>query len=563
MASSSRRLRAFKRWMKSQGIEYSDTLEFIDCPDQGISVRTLSDLHEGDVVANIPKTACLTIKTSGAREMIESASLDGLLGLSVALMYEKSLDQDSPWAGYLQLLPPQECLPLVWTLGEVDSLLPGTELHKAIKEDKTLMYEDWKENILPLIYSASQSLDPSSFSVEEYFAARSLISSRSFMIDEYHGSGMVPLADLFNHKTGAEDVHFTSVSPNQEYEDDVDSENSDKNELSKISDYDETASTSSENSYIHSDSDLLSMPGEDPMMLQMIMVREVKSGDEEIKLPPRYVGYLRSLKEDILHLIFIRFAIRMSVGIFIWKNKGSGLSWNIARDIIALVFNTYGSLGNAALLHRYGFTEPNNPFDIVNIDLELVLKWGCSLFSSRHCRSRLSLWRRLYLSGSTSEDSEYFEISFDGEPEMELLSLLYIMLLPDDTCHKLDITICTADKVNGNIGMILSEKHDITWDTSSKISKELLLTEKVCDALLALADIRESCYGSNSIDEDMEALKRSCMKERKLYHSLVLRTSERRILEKLRTYATAGALRSRTFQNANKTSTRRKRLKKH
>ncbi|XP_039028883.1 ribosomal lysine N-methyltransferase 3 isoform X2 [Hibiscus syriacus] len=387
---ASRRLRAFKRWMKSQGIEYSDTLEFIDCPDQGISVRTLSDLHEGDVVANIPKTACLTIKTSGAREMIESASLDGLLGLSVALMYEKSLDQDSPWAGYLQLLPPQECLPLVWTLGEVDSLLPGTELHKAIKEDKTLMYEDWKENILPLIYSASQSLDPSSFSVEEYFAARSLISSRSFMIDEYHGSGMVPLADLFNHKTGAEDVHFTSVSPNQEYEDDVDSENSDKNELSKISDYDETASTSSENSYIHSDSDLLSMPGEDPMMLQMIMVREVKSGDE--------------------------------------------------------VFNTYGSLGNAALLHRYGFTEPNNPFDIVNIDLELVLKWGCSLFSSRHCRSRLSLWRRLYLSGSTSEDSEYFEISFDGEPEMELLSLLYIMLLPDDTCHKLDITICTADK---------------------------------------------------------------------------------------------------------------------
>ncbi|XP_022741448.1 N-lysine methyltransferase setd6 isoform X3 [Durio zibethinus] len=447
---TSRRLRAFKRWMKSEGIECSDTLEFTDCPEQEISVRALCDLKEGDVVAKIPKAACLTIKTSGAREMIESAGLDGPLGLSVALMYEKSLGQDSPWAGYLQLLRRQECLPLVWTLRELDSLLCGTELHK---------------------------------------------------IDEYHGFGMVPLADLFNHKTGAEDVHFTSVCSNQEYDNDADSDNSDNNKLSKISVQDKKAlgaASNGENSYIHSDSEYSSSFGDDPMMLQMIMVREVKSGVE--------------------------------------------------------VFNTYGSLGNAALLHRYGFTEPNNPFDIVNIDLELVLKWGFSLFSNRYCRAKLSLWRRLDFSGCVSENSEYFEISSDGEPQRELLTLLYIMLLPEDACHKLDINICTADKVGECIGMMLSEKHNIKWDGSSEISKELLLTEKVCNALLALADIRESCYGSKTIDEDMEALKRCCMKERKLYHSLVLRISERKILEKLRTFATIGA---QTFQTAKKTFTRK------
>ncbi|XP_022741447.1 N-lysine methyltransferase setd6 isoform X2 [Durio zibethinus] len=498
---ASRRLRAFKRWMKSEGIECSDTLEFTDCPEQEISVRALCDLKEGDVVAKIPKAACLTIKTSGAREMIESAGLDGPLGLSVALMYEKSLGQDSPWAGYLQLLRRQECLPLVWTLRELDSLLCGTELHKTVKEDKALIYEDWKESILPLVYLAPQTFSPCAFSVEEYFAARSLIASRSFQIDEYHGFGMVPLADLFNHKTGAEDVHFTSVCSNQEYDNDADSDNSDNNKLSKISVQDKKAlgaASNGENSYIHSDSEYSSSFGDDPMMLQMIMVREVKSGVE--------------------------------------------------------VFNTYGSLGNAALLHRYGFTEPNNPFDIVNIDLELVLKWGFSLFSNRYCRAKLSLWRRLDFSGCVSENSEYFEISSDGEPQRELLTLLYIMLLPEDACHKLDINICTADKVGECIGMMLSEKHNIKWDGSSEISKELLLTEKVCNALLALADIRESCYGSKTIDEDMEALKRCCMKERKLYHSLVLRISERKILEKLRTFATIGA---QTFQTAKKTFTRK------
>ncbi|XVF58909.1 hypothetical protein PTKIN_Ptkin07bG0103800 [Pterospermum kingtungense] len=481
---ASRRLRAFKRWMKSQGIECSDTLEFTDCPEQGISVRALCDLKEGDVVATIPKAACLTIKTSGARQIIESAGLDGALGLSLALMYEKSLGHDSPWAGYLQLLPPQECLPLVWTLEELDSLLCGTELHKTVKEDKALIYEDWKENILPLVYSAPQTLRPISFSVEEYFAARSLIASRSFQIDEYHGFGMVPLADLFNHKTGAEDVHITSVSSNLESDDDADSNNSDNNELNKISVLDKKASgtdSTGENSYIHSDSEYSSVSGNDPMMLQMIMVREVKSGVE--------------------------------------------------------VFNTYGSLGNAALLHRYGFTESYNPFDIVNIDLELVLKWGCTLFSSRYSRARLSLWRRLDFFGCVSENSEYFEISYDGEPQMELLALLYIILLPEDAFDKLDISICTANKINGCIGMILSEKHDIAQDRSSEISKELLVTEEVCSGLLSLADSRESCYGSESMDEDMEALKRCCMKETKMYHSLVLRISERRILEKLRTYA--------------------------
>lgn len=117
--------------MKSQGFEWSDALEFVDTPEEGIAVRALCQLKEGDVVAKMPKETCLTIKTSGARDIIEEAGFEGHLGLAVAIMYERSLGGDSPWAGYLQLLPHQECLPLVWTLHEVNELLCGTELHQA------------------------------------------------------------------------------------------------------------------------------------------------------------------------------------------------------------------------------------------------------------------------------------------------------------------------------------------------------------------------------------------------------------------------------------------------
>lgn len=117
--------------MTTQEIQCSDALQFTDSRDDGIAVKALCDLREGDVVANIPKLACLTVKTSSACSIIEEAGLGGYLGLSVALMYERSLGENSNWAGYLQLLPDKECLPLLWSLEDVDQFLCGTELHKV------------------------------------------------------------------------------------------------------------------------------------------------------------------------------------------------------------------------------------------------------------------------------------------------------------------------------------------------------------------------------------------------------------------------------------------------
>lgn len=195
-------------------------------------------------------------------------------------------------------------------------------------------------------------------------------------------------------------------------------------------------------------------------------------------------------------------------------------------------------MGNAGLLHRYGFTEQDNPYDIVNIDLELVLRWCSSLFSRRYGRARVSLWRRLGHSACVSQNSEYFEISSNGEPQIELLILLYIILLPEDVYGKLDISVSTAGNILRSSETTLSDDYYILSKEASNMSKEHLLTRKVCDALLSVADMRESLYGLNSIEDDIEALGRCCcVRERKLFHSLMLRISERKILEKLRNYA--------------------------
>ncbi|CAJ1976376.1 unnamed protein product [Sphenostylis stenocarpa] len=503
---ASRRLRTLKRWMKSKGFQWSDALEFVDTPEEGIAVRALCELKEGDVVAKMPKEACLTTKTSGAREIIEEAGLDGHLGLAFAIMYERSLGGDSPWNGYLQLLPYQESVPIVWTLNEVNELLCGTELHQTVQEDKALIYEDWKENILPLLDLAPLKLNPKFFAIEQYFAAKSLISSRSFEIDDYHGSGMVPLADLFNHKTGAEDVHFTAMSSNDDSDSDDDDSTNDGalNEevaFTQSSSVDMTASNiANAGNCTASDLESSSDSEGDTSMLEMIMIKDVSSGTE--------------------------------------------------------VFNTYGLLGNAALLHRYGFTEQDNSYDIVNIDMELVLQWCSSTFSDRHSRARVALWRRLGYSACGNQNSEYFEISFDGEPQIELLILLHIMLLPDNAYQKLDLSVSvTGNSHESNVGTTLLNGY-IFPNKASNMSKKSLLPKNTCDALMSLADMRESLYGLNSIEDDMEALERcSLVRERKVFHSLMLRINERKILEKLRKYASPAV-------EMNKHSSPRKKLKR-
>ncbi|GAB2218547.1 hypothetical protein Droror1_Dr00001774 [Drosera rotundifolia] len=331
--------------------------------------------------------------------------------------------------------------------------------------------------------SFPSKIDPRFFGAEEYFAARTLVASRSFQIDDYHGIGMVPLADLFNHKTGAEDVHFTYAPSDGESEDN-DHTDTDGNPGS-------TCVRQKEDSEItefgSSDNLQQDMEDDEPMALEMIIVKDVKAGVE--------------------------------------------------------VFNTYGVIGNAALLHRYGFTEADNQFDIVNIDFDLVVEWSSSTFSWRHSRARLSMWRKLGYSGCVSENSEYFEVSFDGEPQTELLILLYIILLCDEAYTDLNLAIAVSGDSLDSIHAMSSAEGKLLPSLSkiSEMSNDMLLTPSVCSALASLADMREKLYGTVSLDNEIETLESiCCIRERKLYHSLRLRISERNVLNKLRRFAAKG-----------------------
>lgn len=115
--------------------------------------------------------------------------------------------------------------------------------------------------------------------------------------------------------------------------------------------------------------------------------------------------------------------------------------------------------------------------------------------------------------------------------------MLYVILLSEEDYLKLDLISATSRNDGESATAYLPKTGNFLLGEISEMSRETLLTMSVCEALLSLADMRESLYGTTSLEDDLESLKRSnCITERRLYHSLVLRISERHIIEKLRNY---------------------------
>lgn len=85
----------------------------------------------------------------------------------------------------------------------------------------------------------------------------------------------------FNHKTNDEDVHFTSLSSQGKCDPEVDGAHT-NDEYEDILD-DKSAANGyleGQESCSQSDSDCSSISGDDPTILLMVMVKDVKAGNE-------------------------------------------------------------------------------------------------------------------------------------------------------------------------------------------------------------------------------------------------------------------------------------------
>lgn len=185
-------------WLREQGVWWDQEALQISSGVGGMGIISRKEIAAGSVLAEIPKSAVLSIRNTVLAADLAAAHLDLDPALRLAICAERALKSRSRWHGYFQsLLRPYESLPYLWspTLREN---LRGTDAEDTVKELMMELEAEFAE--LRHILDRAPALKGVSIQMEDYLHAATLASSRAFTVDDFHLEALVPLADVFNHR---------------------------------------------------------------------------------------------------------------------------------------------------------------------------------------------------------------------------------------------------------------------------------------------------------------------------------------------------------------------------
>lgn len=132
--------------------------------------------------------------------------------LGAALLLERTSSADSRWAPYLATLPREESGVVASWPDDRRRFLAGTDVEQALRDERAQARSEWDGHVAKVVRDATSDVDDDGRpGFDDYLAARSVVSSRAFTVDDAVGVGLVPIADLFNHRTGGNHVCVADV----------------------------------------------------------------------------------------------------------------------------------------------------------------------------------------------------------------------------------------------------------------------------------------------------------------------------------------------------------------
>ncbi|KAF4621125.1 hypothetical protein D9613_000996 [Agrocybe pediades] len=221
-------------WCTANSVHLDPRISIVESHESnGICVYSKdSFIPPETTLVKIPKDAVLSTRTCSLAGIIPIIpfGLGAQLSLAVALHVEMLRGESSRWYGYIRSLPNKPAdLPLFWAInacGSLDGLealswLRGTEADKILRapssgngastlEEINRYYHDVAEPLL-LRHSGVWQCTKAhgGLALKDFYYAFSMVSSRAFLVDAYHGLAMVPVADAFNHVV-ENNVHLES-----------------------------------------------------------------------------------------------------------------------------------------------------------------------------------------------------------------------------------------------------------------------------------------------------------------------------------------------------------------
>ncbi|CAR25605.1 ZYRO0A03850p [Zygosaccharomyces rouxii] len=334
-------------------------------PVGGLGVFAQCDLNEGETLLQLPKSAVFSASNSSISNLLVDSELDGMLALTIAFVYETTVFQErSHWWPYLKSVKIEEAgslylPPNYWPDRDMlkgftlDTLYQGLDPEPDIQQGFQIALElahRWNKEVgIPIPWKYLDNL-------EKFVACAYAISSRVFEIDNYHESGLVPIADLFNHHVSTPDVRFVSLY-------DVCSECGEPGMCRHL-----VAEALEEEQEQEQEREKKPPSKSGDGLIDMQLIKELESQEEEEVTNPKEKGLVEGVQPDDC------------VDIVLTQSVPKGQE----------IFNSYGDYSNALLLARYGFCVENNPWDVAYLGRDLL-----KLLKDKRLALRARWWKHL------------------------------------------------------------------------------------------------------------------------------------------------------------------------
>ncbi|KAJ9068606.1 hypothetical protein DSO57_1026946 [Entomophthora muscae] len=432
-------------------LAFSTEPEEIPIHTEGMSFSVLAktDIPTDAIVCKIPKLAVLSWRTGGVSNILEDEEIAGAISLVLTLMYESQQGFKSPWYGYLQSLPEYVSLPSMWSEEEL-SLLEGVDSLSKAQKTRNDQIEDYSEIVVPLVKKYPEVFQKKFFSLNNFFRACSLVSSRAFHLDDYHGDSMIPLADMFNHRSGLEHVHFESSDAcfecgehgdcNHIMEEVSDEEGSLSDSCCEVLSSDFCFEPNSDDSCCESNSEASSISSHDmeassspPPGLDIITFKPYDPENEgRVAKQECPFNALGNDKECFDCDLFS-------------GDPNANIEMRMVRDARAgeEVFNTYGQKSNESLLEKYGFAELENVDNYVYFPKEDVMEACADLcdLEPGEVDFRFNFWIKCWkiLAPSLAEEENK-----DQEDDDDACIFCGLEHLSEESNHEVDERIITC-----------------------------------------------------------------------------------------------------------------------
>ena len=197
---------AFERWAEERGVRFArDACVVKRDARRGAWIEGARDGGRGEIVLVVPQSACLSTTTSALGEGDDGRRRErlremGVVGLVACVARERAAGENSAFAAYAATLP--------WDANrrgdgedarEVRALSRGTTVEVMRETDEEMLMRD-HESVVEFYANEIGEEGGAPPTEEEFRQAAAMVASRAFFIDEDAGQGLVPYADLFNHR---------------------------------------------------------------------------------------------------------------------------------------------------------------------------------------------------------------------------------------------------------------------------------------------------------------------------------------------------------------------------